>query len=129
MKHTTRLLTFVLALTAPHILQAQQEKASVYSPREQLRNYAFSTCFSYAFPNSDPGKDAASAAAGYLELGSGPLEAYTEAAKLSKAFVQRTYIGQGASHLQTMKCIDLYHSPALDRIVGKYFAPAIKQKK
>ena len=112
-------LTLALWLLATHA-SAQAGKASVYSPPQQLRNYALSVCLANAFPNSPEGKDAAAAAAGYLELGTGPLDAYGAIVQLAREFLARPYAGQANVSFQTMKCIDLYNSPDLTRLVRKY---------
>ena len=112
----------VMLWLVPLSLPAQTAKAVTYAPPEQLRNYALSVCLANAFPHSPSGADASAAAAGYLELGSAPLEAYPAIVHLAQAFLARTYTGQSGSPLQTMKCIDFYHSPGLRLMVHRYAA-------
>jgi Type VI secretion system (T6SS), amidase immunity protein len=91
-----------------------------YSDAELLRNWALARCLSKAFPGSPLEPDAAAAGAGYLERGSVEADAYTESATLVDRFLSRTYASQSGQPLQTMKCIDLFHSAELDRIVKRY---------
>jgi hypothetical protein len=91
-----------------------------YSDAELLRNWALARCLSKAFPGSPLEPDAAAAGAGYVEWGSVEADAYTEIATLADRFLSRTYGSQSGQPLQTMKCIDLFHSAELDRIVKRY---------
>jgi hypothetical protein len=91
-----------------------------YSDAELLRNWTLARCLSKAFPGSPLEPDAAAAGAGYLERGSVEADAYTESARLADRFLSRTYASQSGQPLQTMKCIDLFHSSELDRIVKRY---------
>ena len=116
----TRRCLLAALLTLP--VAAQGTKATVYSPPEQLRNYALSVCLANAFPNSLESKDASAAASGYLELGSGPIDAYPAIVALAKQFLSRSYTGQADVQFQTMKCIDLQYSPELTRLIRHYTA-------
>lgn len=91
-----------------------------YTPAQYLQNYAFSSCLAQAFADSPAGKDASAAAGGYLELGSHAAEAYAAVRQLAAEYAARTYHSKQGSHiaLHTMKCIDLFHSPALQTLIG-----------
>jgi Type VI secretion system (T6SS), amidase immunity protein len=91
-----------------------------YSQADLLRNYAIARCFSEAFPGSPVATDASASAAGYLERGSVSADAYAEIAKLSQKFLARKYPSLSGEPLQTMKCIDLFYSSDLDRVVRRY---------
>lgn len=92
-----------------------------YSPVEYLRNFALSRCIvdGYDLPAAVSG-DITAAANGYLELGSLPIEAYSEAASAARVFLKKQYVGKYGDSLILMKCIDLYHSKELDEIARKY---------
>lgn len=94
-----------------------------YTPQQLFRNYALSSCIADAYESEDVAFDASTAAAGYLERGEGPLEAYTEATELGRKFLAREYRGHRETSYNMMKCIDLYHSAELDQLVRKYFGP------
>jgi Type VI secretion system (T6SS), amidase immunity protein len=91
-----------------------------YSEADLLRNWALARCLSRAFPGSPLEGDAAAATGGYLERGAVEAEAYAELAKLADQFLSRTYASQSGQPLQTMKCIDLFHSAEVDRVVKRY---------
>lgn len=93
-----------------------------YSQADLLRNYALARCLSQAFPGSPLAPDASASAAGYLERGSVSADAYGEIAKLADEFLAHKYPSLSGQALQTMKCIDLFHSSDLDRVVRR-FAP------
>ena len=93
-----------------------------YSQADLLRNYALARCLSRAFPDSQLAPDASATAAGYLERGSVSADAYAEIAKLAEEFLARKYSSLSGQPLQTMKCIDLFHSSDVDRVVRR-FAP------
>jgi hypothetical protein len=114
------ILSFALmvALTA---LDAKAANArQTYSPAQYLKNFALSACLAEGYQTPEVRKDASASAGGYLELGGLPVEAYEEAAELGKAFLAKKYESRSGSALVAMKCIDFYHSAALDRIAGKY---------
>ena len=90
------------------------------SQAELLRDYALARCLSQAFPGSPLAPDANASAAGYLERGRVSADAYAEVVKLADEFLARKYPSLSGQALQTMKCIDLFHSSELDRVVGRY---------
>lgn len=111
-------LILLVALAA----KAHGGKAYVqYSPREFFKNYALSSCIADAYDADQIKLDASSAAAGYLELGEGPLEAFTEATILGREFLRRTYQGKKETSYNMLKCIDLFHSAELDSLADRYF--------
>ena len=109
-------------LTAARPIGAADRAASVdrYSEPELLRNWALARCLSRAFPGSPLEHDAAAAAGGYLEYGKVGADAYAQTETLVGDFLARTYQSQSGEALQTMKCIDLFHSPELGRLVRRY---------
>lgn len=91
-----------------------------YSPVEYFKNYALSTCIADGYKTEEVKKDSSAAARGYLELGSLPLEAHTEATLLGRSFLQKEYKSISGEPLTLMKCIDFYHSKELDQLAEKY---------
>ncbi|MDB5800365.1 MAG: type secretion protein [Rhodocyclales bacterium] len=91
-----------------------------YSSTEYFKNYALSTCIADGYKSDEVIKDSAAAARGYLEFGSLPLEAHTEATQLGRKYLQRKYMSISGESLILMKCIDFYHSKELDKLARKY---------
>lgn len=91
-----------------------------YSPSQHLKNYALSACIAGGYQSSEVVNDATAAANGYKELGSLEIDAYNEALALIKKFLDRDYASASGEKLVLMKCIDLFHSKELDRLVQRY---------
>ena len=108
-----------LAIAASGSVSAQDTRKH-YSPSEYLRNYALSSCIADGYKSEEVSKDSSAAAGGYLELGSLPLEAHTEATLLGRKFLKKQYKSVSGEPLTLMKCIDFYHSKELDGLVRKY---------
>jgi hypothetical protein len=87
-----------------------------------LKNYAMASCLGRAFPGSALVPDANASAAGYIEHGSVSADAYVEIVKLADIFLARKYASISGQPLQTMKCIDLFHSEDLNRVVKRFTA-------
>ncbi|TVO51584.1 T6SS amidase immunity protein Tai4 family protein [Denitromonas halophila] len=110
-------LALVLILTGCNAMAGERVP---YSAKAYFKNYALSTCIADAFDASDVSTAAAAAARGYLELGDYPLEAHTEATLLGREFLKRDYVSKSGANLALMKCIDFFHSPALEALAEKY---------
>ncbi len=91
-----------------------------FTPIQYFKNYAFSTCVADGYQSEEVTKDAAAAARGYLELGELPLEAHTQATLLGRKFLSADYKSMSGAKLTLMKCIDFYHSKALDQLAHRY---------
>lgn len=91
---------------------------SSYSQRELLKNWALSTCLGKIANNEAMQKDAAATAGAYLEFGNQGPEVYEQISQLVRQYVKRRYQGAAASEFNTMKCIDLYHSKALNSLLS-----------
>ncbi len=98
----------------------EQRTAQKYTPIEYFKNYALCTCIADGFQSQEVVKDSAAGARGYLEFGSLPLEAHTEATKLGRSFLATEYKSMSGEKLVLMKCIDFYHSQELDLLAKKY---------
>lgn len=113
----------VLILTsiyAAHAVAAEPPAHPIYTPLEHFRNFALSACIAEGYAGQPMAADASAVAAGYLELGSLPLEAHTEAAELARRFLAREYASYSGEPLILMKCIDFYHSRELARLARRY---------
>ncbi|TVO57764.1 T6SS amidase immunity protein Tai4 family protein [Denitromonas halophila] len=95
-----------------------------YSQRELLKNWALSACLATIAKSPADRDDANATASAYLEFGNQPIEAYETLGKLAKQYAGRTYSGSIASKFNTMKCIDLYHSEALESLVETWVKQA-----
>lgn len=95
-----------------------------FTQRELLKNWALSVCLAGIAKDPADRDDANATAAGYLEFGRQPIETYAELRALALEFASRKYsakpeIGEVPSELNTMKCIDLFHSKELDKLVRR----------
>ena len=95
-----------------------------YSQRELLKNWALSACLATIAKSPADRDDANATASAYLEFGDQPIEAYQALGKLVERYAGRTYSGSIASEFNTMKCIDLYHSDALESLVETWVKQA-----
>jgi hypothetical protein len=84
-----------------------------------LKNWALSRCLGEVYHNDAVKKDAQATAGGFLEFGQQPIEAYEPLQAVASRYANRTYGSAIGSDLNTMKCIDLFHSQELDRIVNR----------
>ncbi len=117
----TKIVTAIAFLAGPLIIDALADNLRVeYSPVQYLKNFALSTCIAQGYKSDDVMKDSSAAASGYLELGSFPVEAYTEAPSLGKKFLAKEYQGKHGEKLILMKCIDLFNSKELEQLARKY---------
>jgi hypothetical protein len=91
-----------------------------YTPVQYLKNYALSACIADGYRSREVVNDAVASANGYKELGSLNIDAYNEVADLGQMFLSKNYFSQGGEKLTLMKCIDFFHSKALDRLARKY---------
>lgn len=50
------------------------------------------------------------------------MEAFTEATLLGRRFLAHEYRGMKDTSYNLMKCLDLFHSAALNKLADRYFA-------
>jgi hypothetical protein len=99
--------------------------SDTYSAQDSLKNWVLSICLANISRNgSETRHDAARSAAGYFEFGNIGLEERDELVPLIMKVIAeknpRLNDGDaGLSGLNTMKCIDLFHSAKLDGIVTR----------
>ena len=112
------LAALVLVVNSASVLAG--ETRVEYSSVQNFKNYALSTCIADGYVSDEVKRDGAAAARAYLEFGSLPLEAHTEATNLGRQFLKKVYPSMSGEPLVLMKCIDFYHSKELDRLARKY---------
>jgi len=108
-------------LTVPATAQTSQTHR--YSQRELLQNFAVSRCLGRVYGNDAVRDDAFASAAGYLEFGRQGIEAYGALDKLAERYASLTYHSHSGAPLHTMKCIDLFRSKDLNRLVNRLLRP------
>jgi len=88
-----------------------------------LKNWALSACLAISSKDAGAKADANATASAYMEFGRQRIEAYEELRKLAEKYATLRYSGSIPSEFNTMKCIDLFHSGELDRLVTKLTKP------
>jgi hypothetical protein len=107
----------LLSLTQPAI---SQNEVRHYSQKTLLKNWALSRCLGQVYADAKAKEDANATASAYLEFGHQPIEAYEALSALVTKYVNRNYASSVGSDLNTMKCIDLFHSKELDALTSKF---------
>jgi hypothetical protein len=106
----------LLSLTQP---ATPQDEASHYSQKTLLKNWALSRCLWQVYADGKAKEDANATASAYLEIGHQPIEAYDALSALVTQYANRKYASSVGSDLNTMKCIDLFHSKELDTLMSR----------
>ncbi|MEI7870423.1 MAG: T6SS amidase immunity protein Tai4 family protein [Candidatus Methylumidiphilus sp.] len=96
-----------------------QSMTEKYSQKTLLKNWALSVCLAKVSKDTSTREDANSTASAYLEFGRQPIEAYDALRKLVEQYANRKYGSSIKSELNTMKCIDLFHSKELEKLTSK----------
>lgn len=109
--------TLLLILAAP---AHGESTAPKYSPTQLLKNHAFTACIAEGLKAGEAAEYAAAAAREYLEHGSLPIEAHTEATLLGRKFLSKEYKNIYGDNLVFIKCIDFYNSKELELLAKKY---------
>ncbi|SMC18529.1 Type VI secretion system (T6SS), amidase immunity protein [Andreprevotia lacus DSM 23236] len=102
-----------------------------YTQREMLKNWALSVCIAMSWDKKGVDKvadDAGGTASGYFEYSNAPDAAFDEVRKLASKYAHLEYGGSIPGEFNTMKCIDLFHSDELDRVVKKYVKASSRDK-
>lgn len=84
-----------------------------------MKNWALGTCFARIAQDQATKTDAGLTASAYLENSQQDLEDFDKIDKIVDKYLAMKYGGSVQSNYNTMKCIDLFHSKELDRLVGK----------
>ncbi|MET3134041.1 hypothetical protein AAKU55_004335 [Oxalobacteraceae bacterium GrIS 1.11] len=125
MRATAVALTLALVLPVHVSAGGQHLKPMTesYSQRNLLKNWALSACLAINAKDAATKADASATASAYMEFGRQRIEAYDELRKLAEKYATLSYSGSIPSEFNTMKCIDLFHSGELDRLVTKLTKP------
>ncbi len=106
---------FIISLTFGVMSVARADTTRVEA--RLLKNWTLSRCLAQAFNDEEVKADAAAAAAVYLELGKQPIETYEKINVLITRALQQHATSSTGKDLRTLKCLDLYGSRELDRLV------------
>ncbi len=112
-----------VAFVAVASVACAQGRTGTYSQKVLLKNWALARCLGQVYGNESVQKDANATASAYLEFGKQPMSAYTQIATLVDDYVHRQIGGSIPAQFNTMKCIDLYHSGALDTLTTALSQP------
>jgi hypothetical protein len=96
-----------------------QEETGKYSQKMLLKNWALSRCLGQVYADEKTKEDANATAGAYLEFGRQPIESYEALSGLIDEYANRKYAGSIQSDFNTMKCIDLFNSEELEKLVSK----------
>lgn len=100
-----------------------------YSQRELLKNWTLSICFATITKDASTKKDAGTTASGYAEFGGLSVEERDDLLVLIQKYIARKYSGhETKSEFNTMKCIDLFYSTELDRLIDKFLKERDRQE-
>jgi hypothetical protein len=99
-------------------------RTSHYSQKDLLKNWALSTCLAIVATDPALRADAAATAGAYLEFGRQAPEAYAALRELAEIYAARRYSGSVEGRLDTMKCIDLFHSRELHSLATRLAKPS-----
>jgi hypothetical protein len=107
------------SITVAAAAQPPLPQTPTYSQKTLLKNWALSACLARVAQDERTAADANAAAGGYLEFGRQGLEVYEEIGTLVARYASLKYAGSVPSEFNTMKCIDLFHSKELERLVAR----------
>jgi hypothetical protein len=95
-----------------------------YSQEDLLKNWALSTCLAIVATDPALRADANATASAYMEFGHQAPEAYAALRELAENYAARRYSGSVEGRLDTMKCIDLFHSRELQSLATRLAKPS-----
>jgi hypothetical protein len=90
-----------------------------YSQRQLLKNWALTVCLGNVMKDPSDQKDANVSASAYLEFSRAKLEDFEKLRQLALKYAALKYSGSIKGNFNIMKCINLYHSRELNRLVKK----------
>lgn len=119
-KYATAILWVVaLMICPPALAQSGFTGKGIGDQKTLMKNWALSVCFARIARDKQTKEDAGLTASAYLENSRQSLEDFDKIEKIVDKFVALEYGGSVKSDYNTMKCIDLFHSKELDRLVTK----------
>lgn len=106
---------FIIFLTFGLMSVARADTSRVEA--RLLKSWTLSRCLARAFNDEAVKADATATAAVYLEMGKQPIESYEKINVLITHALQQHAMSSTGKDLRTLKCMDLYGSRELDRLV------------
>lgn len=119
MKHPIITAAFLLTAALPLAAQPAFTGKGANDQKMLMKNWALSTCIARFAQDQTTKADAGLTASGYLENSQQDLEDFDKIDKVVDKYLAMKYGGSVQSDYNTMKCIDLFHSKELDRLVSK----------
>jgi hypothetical protein len=119
-KITVACALIALMVSQPLAAQPANSGTSRSDQKILMKNWALSICFARIAQDAQTKKDAGATARAYLENSQQGVEAFEQIGKLVDKYVKLQYGGSDKADYNTMKCIDLFHSKELDRLVSTY---------
>ncbi|SMC29112.1 Type VI secretion system (T6SS), amidase immunity protein [Andreprevotia lacus DSM 23236] len=125
-------LVMLLAMGTAAAAKGKAQPVEHYTQRQLLKNWALSVCLGAAWDKRPQAQaaadDAGISASGYFEFSNAPDAAFDQVRQLAIKYAHLEYSGSVEGEWNTMKCIDLYHSAELDRIVKKHVPPSSRDR-
>jgi hypothetical protein len=103
--------------------------AQRYNQKGLLKNWALTVCLGSVAQDPRDKADADATASAYLAFGHQDIAAYDQLRQLALHYAGLKYSGAVPGDFNIAKCIDLYHSDALDRLATKLVQQSIDEKK
>lgn len=116
-------LCALLALTAASPPQAKSASAA---QRAMLKDWTLARCIGRGLGPSPARDDAYASASALLERGDYEVEVYNQLDMLIGPQLAKAYGGSVPGNYVMLKCLDLYHGAALDRMVAQARATPLK---
>lgn len=105
------------------VLAASSAATPTTTEQALLKDWALARCLAVAGKGQPLGDDAAKSAAALLERGRSGIEVYERIEALAHAALARRSGGSVPSGYNVLKCVEFYHSKALDRVAGSARRP------
>lgn len=100
---------------------ATTTSARDYDDATQLKNVALAQCIARGYDVPAERDDALAAVGAYVEFGQvNDTDAYIAVTELADKWLRKPYQSKSGQPLTLMKCIDLFHSDALNALVRRY---------
>lgn len=117
-------LALALLMIAAPLTGAQ--RVDLEAQRALLKDWTLSRCIGRGLGPGRTRDDAYASAAALLERGAYEIDAYNRLDAIIDAQLAKRYGGSVPADFVMLKCLDLYHSPALDRQVRGFRATPVR---
>lgn len=119
-------MKLVLALLVFAAPLAGAQRADLGAQRALLKDWVLSRCIGRGLGPGKTREDAYASAAALLERGAFDIDAYNRLDVTIDAQLAGRYGGSIPGDFVMLKCLDLYHGPALDRQVRSFRATPVR---